>query len=408
VTYPLISIGEEPPNVRRRTFVLSVLVALPLAFTATPAALAAGTGVQIALGGEAAIDGSYIVTVKDGVDPTLVALAATITPKFVYTSAINGFAGQVNDAQLAVLQRHPDVVAIEQDQIATSTASYSTVHSGWDTWGLDRIDSRNLPLSNTYNVNGTGSGVHAYVFDSGMRFSHLVFSGRASNHYDAFGGNGSDCNGHGSHVAGTLGGLYQTTVTGVATGVTLHSVKVLDCAGNGPISGIISAIDFVKINHSNPAVANMSLGVNGISSSLDTAVGSLISSGVTTVIAAGNASQNACNYSPSRVTAGIIVAASSKTDRRATFSNHGSCVDLYGPGVDVWSAWHDGDGNLARISGTSQATPHVAGVAALHLATNPNATPADVQSFVVGNATPNVISQNRTGTPNLLLYMGGM
>ena len=392
---------------RRRILLLAL--ALPLAgLSGVPAAYADvhtdAHAVVVDLADGEAVPGSYIVTVRDGVEPGSVARALGVEPSHVYTSALHGFASVLSPAQLVSLTVDPAVVAIEEDQVAHAATTYNTVFSGWDSWGLDRIDQRNLPLSNTFTVNATASTVHAYVFDSGARFTHLLFGGRASNHYDAFGGNGSDCNGHGSHVAGTIGGLVGTSITGVATGVQLHTVKVLDCAGNGPVSGIIAAIDFVRTNHANPAVANMSLGVNGISTSLDTAVGNLISSGVTTVVAAGNSNQSACNYSPSRVAAALTVAASNRSDRRASFSNKGSCVDLYAPGVDIWSAWHDGDGNIARISGTSQASPAVAGVAALYLAGNPGATPATVHSYIVTNATNGVISQNPVGTPNKLLY----
>ena len=395
---------------RRRTFlaaltlVLSGLVAVPAAtLTATTAgADDSPVGIDVpAIGG---IPGSYVVTVRDGADPRLVALAAAVTPSFVYTSVINGFAGPISDAQLTVLQTHPDVLVIEQDQIATADTTQNTVHSGWDTWGLDRIDQRALPLSNTYTYNSTGTGVDVYVFDSGSRYSHVVFGGRNSLTYDAYGGDGSDCNGHGTHVAGTIGG----GTLGVAVGVTLHTVKVLDCAGNGTLSGILGGMDVVRANHGARSVANMSLSFGGIVTTFNTALNNMITSGVTTVVSAGNRSQNACNYSPSSVTAAIVVAASDRTDKRATFSNHGSCVDLYAPGVDVWSSWYTTDNTVALVSGTSQASPHAAGVAALYMATSGVTNPASVQSYLVSNATSGVIRQNRTGTPNLLLYSNNL
>ena len=394
---------------RTTTLLRSALAALPLvALSLAPAATAAPASVAVDRADAVAIPDSYIVTVRDGSNPLHVATALGVKPTFVYTSAINGFAAKLSSAELAAVTVNPHVVAVEQDQVVSKTTTYSTVHSGWDTWGLDRVDQRNLPLSNTFTVNATAANVHAYVFDSGARFTHLLFGGRATLTYDAFGGDGTDCNGHGSHVAGTLGGLVGTTVTGLATASQLHIVKVLDCAGNGAVSGIIAAIEHVRNNHTKPAVANMSLGVNGISSSFNSAVQSLIDAGVTTVVAAGNSSQDACNYSPSSVTSAIVVAASNNKDTRATFSNHGPCVDLYAPGVDVWSAWFDGDGNIVRIDGTSQASPHVAGAAALYLSTNTAATPAQVQSYIVNNATPNVIQRNRTGTPNRLLYTNNL
>ena len=395
---------------RRSTLLRTALVALPLAALAgAPAATAApAPRVVVDRADDVAIPNSYIVTVRDGVSAATVAAAVGVTPAYVYTSALNGFAATMSAAQLAAVTANPFVAAVEEDQVVRKTTTYNTVHSGWDVWGLDRIDQRNLPLSNTYTVNATASNVHAYVFDSGARYSHLLYGGRATFTYDAFGGDGSDCDGHGSHVAGTIGGALGTTVTGVATAVQLHIAKVLDCTGSGSVAGIIAAIDYVRANHVKPAVANMSLGVNGISSSFNTAVQNLISAGVTTVVAAGNSSQNACNYSPSSVTTAIVVAASDRTDTRANFSNHGSCVDLYAPGVDVWSAWFDGDGNIARISGTSQASPHVAGTAALYLSTNTAATPAQVEAYINNNATSGVIKRNRTGTVNRLLYTNNL
>ncbi|HVF05993.1 MAG TPA: S8 family peptidase [Frankiaceae bacterium] len=350
----------------------------------------------------------YIVTLRDGSSGASVAAALGVAPTHVYTSALNGFAAKLDAVQLAAVLADPAVQAVEEDRVVRSTTTYNTVHSGWDAWGLDRIDQRALPLSNTFTVNNTASGVNAYIFDSGARYSHLLFGGRATFVYDAFGGDGTDCDGHGTHVAGIVGGAYGTTVTGVASAVNLKIAKVLDCTGNGSVAGIIAAIDHVRANHTKPAVANMSLGVNGISTSFNTAIQNLINAGVTTVVAAGNSSQDACNFSPGAVTSAIVVAASDRKDTRATFSNHGPCVDLYAPGVAIWSAYHDGDGNLARVDGTSQASPHVAGVAALYLATNPAATPSAVQSYIVTNSTPNVIGRNRTGTPNRLLFSNGL
>jgi len=389
---------------RRRTF-LAAFAMVVSGLAAVPATtLTATTAVAEEPVAAETIPGSYIVTVRSGADPRLVALAAAVTPTFVYTTAINGFAGQISDAQLTLLQVHPDVVAIEQDQVATTTATQATDHGSWDTWGLDRIDQRALPLSGTYTYNSTGTGVDVYVFDTGIRYSHVVFGGRAGFKFDAFGGDGSDCNGHGTHVAGTIGGA----TLGTAVNVTLHSVRVLDCNGSGAVSGIIAAIDNVAASHGSRSIANMSLGLNGISSTFDTAVNNLINAGVFTAVAAGNSRQNACNFSPARVAAALTVAASDRTDNRANFSNHGSCVDLYGPGVDVWSSWYTGDNIIARVSGTSQATPHAAGVAALYEATTGVTSPSSVHSYLVSNATSGVIKKNRTGTPNLLLYTNNL
>ena len=383
---------------KRRTFLSALALSVPglavLPSTYVPAHAASG---------------SYIVTVTSGMSPTVVAATAGVVPTHTYTNAINGFAAELSDAQLAVLRENPAVSVIEPDMIASKTVTEPTAHSGWDTWGLDRIDQRALPLSNTYTHNATGAGVTAYMFDSGIRYTHVEFGGRASLQFDAFGGDGSDCDGHGTHTAGTVGGGLAGQRTGVANGVTLKSVRVLDCTGNGPVSGILAGIDVVIAAHTTgAAVANMSIGLNGRLTSFETAVRNLINDGVVTVVAAGNSRQDACFFSPSAVTEAIVVAASEKTDRRASYSNKGPCVDLYAPGSLVWSAWHTGDGALSRIDGTSMAAPHVAGVAALYKQSNPSATQAQVQSYIVTNATSNVISQNPSGTPNKLLYTNGL
>lgn len=389
---------------RRRTLLAACALALP----GVAPMSAAHAAVPVVRAGADAVPGSYVVTVTSGINPTLVAAAAGAVPTFTYTTALNGFAAQLSDAQVTLLQHNPAVEAIEEDQVTTSNVTENTVHTGWDTWGLDRIDQRNLPLSNTYTHNNTGSGVHVYMFDTGIRYSHIEFGGRASFTYDYSGGDGSDCNGHGTHTSGTVGGGLAGQVTGVANAVTLHSVRVLDCSGNGTVSAIIAATDFVTANHASPALASMSIGLNGRSTAWETSLNNLIASGVTTVVAAGNSNQNACNFSPSAVTAAVVVAASDSGDNKASFSNWGSCVDLYAPGVAVWSSWYTSDTALARLDGTSMATPHVSGVATLYLQSNPSATPAQVQSFLVSNATSGLIKKNHVGTPNLLLYSAGL
>jgi subtilisin family serine protease len=392
------------PFVAALALVLSVLATVPGATTAGAETTGQPHLVPVTQATAQAVPGSYIVTVRDGIDPRIVAVSAGVVPTFVYTHALNGFAGQIGDVQLNVLQQHPDVVAIEQDQLATTDTTQGTEHGTWNTWGLDRIDQRALPLTGTYTYTSTGTGVDVYVFDTGIRYSHTVFGGRASLTYDAFGGDGSDCNGHGSHVSGTIGGA----TLGVAVNVRLHSVRVLDCSGSGPVSGIISGIDVVRASHGARSVANMSLGLNGISSAFNTSVSNLIASGVFTAVAAGNSSQDACNFSPSSVSTALTVAASDRNDKRATFSNTGACVDLYGPGVDVWSSWYTSDTTVALVSGTSQATPHAAGVAALYEAATGISTPSSVHAYLVNNATVGVITANRTGTPNRLLYTNSL
>jgi subtilisin family serine protease len=338
------------------------------------------------------IEGSYVVVLNEGADPRSVAAIAGVEPNFVYTAAVNGFAATLNAGQLNALRHNPNVDYVEQDQTYEADVTQSPV-----TWGLDRIDQRNLPLSNSYTYNTTASNVYAYVIDTGIYASHSQFGGRASNVYDALGGNGTDCNGHGTHVAGTIG----STTYGVAKQVRLRGLRVLGCNGSGSTSGIIAAIDWVRLNRTNPAVANLSLG-GGYSSTLNTAITNLSNSGVFVAVAAGNENQNACNVSPASAAAATTVAASTSTDAKASYSNYGSCVDLYAPGSSITSTWLNGGTNT--ISGTSMASPHVAGVAALYKAGNTGASSATIDSWIKTNATANVISGNPSGTPNRLLF----
>jgi subtilisin family serine protease len=268
-----------------------------------------------------------------------------------------------------------------------------------DPWGLDRIDQRALPLSRSYTYNSTGAGVSVYVIDTGLQSNHPDFGGRARNVYDTFGGNGEDCQGHGTHVGGTIGGATY----GVAKSAQLRGVKVLNCSGSGSTSGIIAAVDWVRRNAAKPAVANMSLG-GGYSGSLNTAVTNLVNSGVFVAVAAGNEGQNACNVSPASAS-GTYTVAADKTDTRASFSNYGACVDGYAPGVAIKSAWLTSGTNT--ISGTSMASPHVAGVAALYKSRNGDVAASTIVSWINTNATANVIKSNPSQTPNRLLNTVG-
>ena len=333
------------------------------------------------------IDGSYIVVVNEGADPRSVAAIAGVSPKFVYVSALNGFAAELNDGQLNALQHNPNVDYIEQDGVA----SIATTQSG-ATWGLDRIDQRNRPLSGTYTYTTTASNVTAYIIDTGIQANHPQFGTRAATVYGS-----ADCNGHGTHVAGTIG----SSTYGVAKGVKLRGVRVLDCAGSGAYSTIIAGIDWVRANAVKPAVANMSLG-GGLNSSLNTAATNLINSGVFLAVAAGNENQNACNVSPASASGTLTVAASTSTDAKASYSNYGSCVDVYAPGSSITSTWLNSGTNT--ISGTSMASPHAAGVAALYKGTFGDAASSTVVSWIINNSTANVITGNPTGTPNRLLY----
>ena len=311
---------------------------------------------------------------------------------------INGFlAENVSNADLRQLQNDSRVAYVEQDQTMTASA----VQRG-ATWGLDRTDQRSLPLNSAYRYGTAAPRVTAYIIDTGIRSDHDEFGGRVVGGVtavdDGFGS--SDCNGHGTHVAGTVGGKTY----GVAKSVKLFAVRVLNCAGSGSNSGVIAGVDYVTYNHKKPAVANMSLG-GGTSRALDDAVSKSIRAGVTYAIAAGNEDQNACNNSPARVGNALTVGASTKDDSRASFSNYGSCVDLFAPGKSITSAWFTTKDSTNTISGTSMAAPHVAGAAALYLQRYPRASPKTVAYRIKRNATSGALSDTN-GSPNRLLFKG--
>ena len=314
--------------------------------------------------------------------------------KNVYKHALNGFSIEMTEEDAEQMAQDYRVLFVEEDGIVTADATQTN-----PPWGLDRIDQRNRPLSATYTYNWTGSGVRAYIIDTGIRTSHTQFGGRASNVFDAFGGNGQDCNGHGTHVAGTVGG----STYGVAKSALLRGVRVLDCSGSGSNSGVIAGVDWVRQNHIAPAVANMSLG-GGISTALDTAVNNLSNAGVTIAVAAGNSNANACNSSPARAANAITTGSTTSTDARSSFSNFGTCVDIFAPGSGILSAYYTSNTATATLSGTSMASPHVAGVAALYKQANPSASATTIRNALVNNATTNVITNVGTGSPNRLLY----
>jgi subtilisin family serine protease len=294
------------------------------------------------------VPGQYIVVFKDDVDDPHGKAKAKAEKgkgklKYSYGAVLKGFAAELTEEALKELRSDPDVAYVEQDQ----TVSITTTQTG-ATWGIDRIDQRNRPLSGTYTYTATASAVRAYIIDTGIYTSHSQFGGRASNVYDAFGGSGNDCNGHGTHVAGTVG----SSTYGVAKAVKLRGVRVLNCSGSGTWSGIIAGMDWVRVNHIKPAVANMSLG-GGFSSSVNTAANNLSNAGVFVAVAAGNSNANACNFSPASASNVTSVMSSTSSDAKSSFSNFGSCAHLYAPGSSITSTWNNGGTNT--ISGTSMA-----------------------------------------------------
>ncbi|ADV68211.1 S8 family peptidase [Deinococcus maricopensis] len=372
-----------------------------------------------------AIPGEYIVVLNKGAISTAMSAQNVnglvtqlgldpqgVSVLHVYTAALNGFAAKLSDANLAKLKSNPAVAYVEQNKVVKATATQTNPPS----WGLDRIDQRNLPLNSSYTYSSTGSGVTAYIIDTGINTTHSDFGGRASWGTNTTGdGQNTDCEGHGTHVAGTVG----STTYGVAKGVKLVAVKVLGCDGSGTDAGVIAGIDWVAKNHSGPSVANMSLG-GGASTADDNAIANLYNSGVLPVVAAGNEDQNACNVSPARAPQAVTVGATMKTDRRpdvtnwgrtpdgsAQGSNYGSCLDLFAPGDNILSTYIGSNTATATEGGTSMASPHVAGAAALILGQNPTYTPAQITSALLNNATTGVVTNAGTGSPNKLLYVGG-
>ncbi|MDA0169456.1 S8 family peptidase [Solirubrobacter taibaiensis] len=355
-----------------------------------------------------AIEDSYIVVLDSDVTkskaPTVI---NTLTDEhdadlnYRYTSSVQGFAAEMSEAEAKDLANDPNVAYVEQNRKVSALDTQPNPPS----WGLDRIDQRDLPLNNSFSYANTASNVTAYIIDTGIRTTHDDFTGRASWGTNTTGdGNNTDCNGHGTHVAGTVGGSKY----GVAKNVKLIAVKVLDCSGSGSFAGVMAGVDWVTAHHQpgQPAVANMSLGGYGANTSVENAVRTSIADGVTYAIASGNSNDNACNYTPARVAEAITVNASTNTDARASFSNYGTCTDVFAPGQNITSAWITSNSATNTISGTSMAAPHVAGAAALILGTNPSATPQAVRNQLVSDASANKVTGIGAGSPNLLLFTG--
>ncbi|GAA1012997.1 peptidase S8 [Streptomyces sp. F-3] len=373
--------------------------------TALPAQAAPAEGTVLAADSPTAIKDSYIVTLKKNAGFTAAsAKGKGLVTKYggkvkkTFGSALNGYTANLSATEARRLAADPAVASVEQDQ-KVQLADVTQTNAPW---GLDRIDQASLPLSRTYTYpDSAGSGVTVYVIDTGVRITHREISGRASYGYDAVsGGTPSDGNGHGTHVATTVAG----TTYGVAKKAKIVAVRVLNASGSGTVSGVIAGVDWVTRNHSGPSVANMSLG-GGISTALDTAVRNSIASGVTYAVAAGNSNTNASSSSPARVTEALTVGATTSTDARASYSNYGSVLDLFAPGSSITAGWHTSDTATNTISGTSMATPHVAGAAAVYLANHPSATPAQVSSALVNGATSGVVSNPGSGSPNKLLRL---
>jgi len=314
----------------------------------------------------------------------------------VYKYALKGFSARLTPEALVLLRSQAEVDYIAPDKIVEMHAIQAPTPS----WGLDRIDQRNLPLDEGYEYFTDGSGVHVYIIDTGIRASHNEFSGRVANGYDFVDNDADpvDCNGHGTHVAGTVGGYNY----GVAKNTIIHPVRIFDCSGGSPWSRVIASIDWIIDNLNLPAVVNMSLG-GGAYAPVDAAVNNLINSGATVVVSAGNSNNDACNQSPARVPNALTIASSTMLDERSFFSNTGACVDIFAPGSAIISAWWNSDTATRTRQGTSMSAPHVTGVVALYLEENPTATVEQVTSAIINGSTTNKIS-NAGSAPNRLLY----
>ena len=387
----------------RRVAALGVAGSVAIATAVLAASPAQAEGIVLGEGNANAINGEYIVVLHDDVvasSSTANGIVEAYDGRLRSTfSSINGFSADLSAQEARYLAADPSVEYVQQNAAVMTTATQTNPPS----WGLDRIDQESAVGDGSYTYpDSGGEGVTAYIIDTGIEIDHPDFEGRASHGIDTVDGDNdaTDCNGHGTHVAGTVGGAEH----GVAKNVDLVAVRVLDCAGSGSFEGVIEGIDWVTDNAQLPAVANMSLG-GAFSQAVNDAVEASVAAGVTYAVAAGNEyASDACNVSPGSAPSALTVAASDEGDALASFSNIGTCVDIIAPGVDITSAWLNGGTNT--ISGTSMASPHVAGAAALYLGENSGATPDEVGAALTDNALVDVVSDPGTGTPNLLLNIG--
>ncbi|HEY0639184.1 MAG TPA: S8 family peptidase [Pseudonocardiaceae bacterium] len=364
-------------------------LAVTLGLTSVPAQ--AAPLVPVAEADGVVVPGEYIVTTRPGA--VTVAADAGVAVLHRYEHALHGFAARLDDRQLRALRRDKDVLAIEPNQVVHAL----TTQTPTPNWGLDRIDQRALPLNNQYTFTSTGTGVTAYVIDTGIQPTHPEFAGRAVIGYDATGGNGIDCNGHGTHIAGIIG----SATYGVAKRVRLSAVRVLNCTGSGTIAQVIAGVNWVQANSPGPAVANMSLG-GGSSAAMNTAVNNLAASGVFVAVSGGSSGSDACNFSPSGASGAFAVSATDRNDNAASFNNFGRCIKMCAPGVLITSTWLNG--GSATLSGTSMANPHVAGVAAMYKQVAGDQSSPTVAAWLLRTATP----IPPTSCSGLLLYTGGL